>query len=92
MKSGLDGGKNFGVLDKITSNKELEPMFKGNTLKNFSKSFSSGIEKGQSSIRSMEAGIDGKAREKELEGYNKMLDKKQEKEMSKSRGKGSPQK
>lgn len=92
MKSGLDGGKNFGVLDKITSNKELEPMFKGNTLKNFSKSFASGIEKGQSTTRSMEAGIDGKAREKELEGYNKMLDKKQEKEMSKSRGKGSPQK
>ena len=92
MKSGLDGGKNFGVLDKITSNKELEPMFKGNTLKNFSKSFASGIEKGQSTTRSMEVGIDGKAREKELEGYSKMLDKKQEKEMSKSRGKGSPQK
>ena len=92
MKTGLDGGKNFGVLDKITSNKELEPMFKGNTLKNFSKSFASGIEKGQSTTRSMEVGIDGKAREKELEGYSKMLDKKQEKEMSKSRGKGSPQK
>lgn len=92
MEQGLDQGRNFNILNKMASNPELSSLLKGKTIDNLSNSFNKGIDSGLGSVREMEAANDTKAREKEMVGLNKVLDKKREKEMSKSRGKGSIEK